>query len=219
VRLQTKLVLSLIGCILLVSIPCQPARDWPLPVFFGLGFASMTGFVARKKEEKCLSLLDKLMRHDPRWEPAHLKERMETLFRMVMEAWSSRQLTTIESHTSPLFIEEHQKEINELIAQHRINKLERYSLQELRIVNFASYVDLTKDTVVFFVRSSMLDCMVDDRSWTIISGSTTVPKIFAELWYFVRNADQWVLDRIQHQVTLDDLNDMVPHLEAPELEI
>jgi predicted lipid-binding transport protein (Tim44 family) len=219
VRLRTKRILAIIGFALLITIINQPQKIWPLPVIFGLSFASMTGFVARKKEEKCLSLLDKLMRHDPLWEPAHMKERMETIFRMVMEAWTNRQLTAIESYASVRFIEEHQKEIEELVAQHRINKLERCLLSEIRIVHFTSHADTAQDTVTFFVLSSMLDYIVDDRSWTILSGSTTAPKLFAELWSFTRRSDQWVLDRIQHQVTLDELNDMIFYLEAPNLEI
>ena len=90
-----------------------------------------------------------------------------------------------------------------MISQHRQNVLEEINLIETDIVDVEDFSDNRKDQFWVYVKGSMSDYTIDDRTGSIVSGDKKAE--FTELWKFLRIGDTWVLDEIDQKVSLFDL--------------
>jgi hypothetical protein len=59
-----------------------------------------------------------------------------------------------------------------------------------------------QDTFTVYIKGKMVDYIVSDKTGRIYTNSSKSSKLFVDLYYFVRNNDNWLLDKIDNNVTL-----------------
>ena len=158
-------------------------------------------------------LVTKNRPEDPVWNLDGMKKRVEIVFLKVQEAWMERDQSIAKDYMSEALFQKHKLQTDQMLKEHKKNMLDRINLLESHIVEIADYKDNSKDAMWVYIKGSMIDYMVDDRSENKLSGDSTTPEKFTELWRFIRKENGWVLDEIQQNVSIDDLNKAVSFIE------
>lgn len=70
------------------------------------------------------------------------------------------------------------------------------------IVEVSDFIDNNKDFFYVFIKGSMIDYYIDDRTWDVVSGDCVHDQTFSELWKFVREPRGWMLDEISQDAGL-----------------
>lgn len=74
----------------------------------------------------------------------------------------------------------------------------------MRIVEVLDYEEDARDRFVALIEGSMIDAVIDEYGNTV-KGDANKTQYFTELWQFAREPHGWVLDSIDHEVSLEDL--------------
>jgi predicted lipid-binding transport protein (Tim44 family) len=159
-----------------------------------------------RRNKQCALLLERLAKKDSLWDMESIQARIEQVYFKVQNAWMERDQELCRDSVSDRLYQKHKLQTDEMLTQHRQNMLDRINLKEAKVVEVVDYRDDARDRVWVYVRGSMIDYIVDDRSGKVISGNDREPESFAELWKFVRGKTGWVLDEIDQDVTIRDLD-------------
>ena len=109
--------------------------------------------------------------------------------------------------------EKHKMQTDLMLSEHRRNVLQSINLTEAKIVNVFDYMDNSKDCFWVYIQGAMIDYVVNDQTGARISGNSSKPEGFAELWKIVRGKTGWVLDEIKQDATVFDLFGLRPFSE------
>jgi len=135
--------------------------------------------------------------------------RIEETYFKVQDAWTNRDQTIAKEYMSERLFTKHKMQTDQMLVDHKRNVLDRINLIEAKIVELADYKDETKDKLWVYIKQSMIDYMVNDENGGIASGDANKPEVSAELWKFVRENKEWVLDEIDQKVTISELKGLI----------
>lgn len=136
---------------------------------------------------------------DPSFNEAKFKDTVQDVFFKIQGAWTRRDLTGVRHLLTPQMLNIFQDEINKLIANKQINRLENIAIRDVEIVDAAQDQGEEYITVKFY--ANLLDYTVDETNGKVISGSDTEPVKFLEYWTFYRKTgeSQWKLSGITQE--------------------
>lgn len=141
-------------------------------------------------------LTDELSQADPLWNLRKMTNRVNKIFFRVQQAWTERNQELARDCMSDRLYRRHKAMTDQMLADKTRNVLENIQLTEVLIYSVADYQDNTRDTFAARLTGSMLDYTVREAGGYPTAGSSLVPESFCEVWYFVRQENQWVLDAI-----------------------
>jgi Tim44-like domain len=173
-----------------------------LPIL--LIYSAIITHQVRERNRACRFLLARLKKLDPIWDLDSIRNRINQVFFKVQQAWTERDQNIARDCMSDAIFAKHKMQTDQMISQHRQNVLEDINLIETDIVDVEDFTDNRKDQFWVYVKGSMIDYMIDDRTGLLVSGDRKAEK-FTELWKFLRTGDAWVLDEIDQKVSLFDL--------------
>lgn len=165
--------------------------------------------------------LRKIARHDSYWSPDHLRERVAEVFYKVQEAWTERDQEIARDYMSPRLYHKHKRQTDHMLAIGKRNVLEDLQLNDVEVVYIADRKGTKDDEFWALVSGQMIDNetvvdwdlygraagaltpkMIDDLKFRVAVDmpQSDLPKQFQELWKFTREGDEWVLDKIDHDL-------------------
>jgi len=162
-----------------------------------------------KKHKQCQDLMDKLKKINGIWDGDAIQGRIEEAYFKVQDAWTNRDQTIAQSYMSKRLFAKHKIQTDQMIADHKRNVLDRINLTEAKIIEVADYKDESKDKIWVYIKQSMIDYMIDDETKNVVSGDSSKPEVSAELWKFVRENKEWVLDEIDQNATIKEMNSLI----------
>lgn len=174
---------------------------WPVLAVYS---AVVTHFVIKKHRES-RRLLDKLRVQDKLWDPDRIKARVEQAYFQVQRAWMERNQDIAREFMSDRLYAKHKLQTDSMIREGRKNILEQINLVQARVIQVADYTDDARDSIWVYIRGSMIDYIINDRTKIVISGNKKKPEEFAELWKFIRGSNGWLLDEIDQKVHITDV--------------
>jgi predicted lipid-binding transport protein (Tim44 family) len=122
-------------------------------------------------------------------------EAASELFFKVQGAWTRRDLSSIREILGDELRSELGRDVEELKAGQRINRLENITVRRSDVVRSWHEDGLDLSTVRF--AANLLDYTVDERTGQLVDGSDTSPVRFEEEWTFARSPTRgWHLVRI-----------------------
>ena len=112
-----------------------------------------------------------------------------------------RDLSNVRNLFSPDMFNVFQQDVNRMLAEKRINRLENIAVREVEIVDAGQ--DRGQEFITARFYANLLDYTTDDKSAEIISGSSSDPVKFVEYWTLSRNVGEknWVLAGITQEST------------------
>ena len=173
---------------------------------FAIAYVTIVTFLLFKKGRESKALLDQLAKKDKIWDSNYIRRRVETIFFKVQEAWIQRDQMIAKDFVSQALFDKHKLQTDIMIQNHEKNVMERINLIQARVVEVMDYVDDTRDQLWVFMRGTMFDYIADDRTSEPKYGKPEKPEAFFELWKFVRENNNWVLDEIDQTVSVSEVN-------------
>ncbi len=121
------------------------------------------------------------------------KDVAEDIFFKIQGAWTRRNLNPVRDVLSPEMFGIMKKDIDGLIAEKRVNRLENIAVREVEITEAGQ--DHGEEFITVRLYANLLDYVTDERSGEVLSGSSNEPVKFVEYWTFTRSVGQknWVL--------------------------
>jgi predicted lipid-binding transport protein (Tim44 family) len=136
---------------------------------------------------------------DPTFNEKAFKDQAEDLFFKVQGGWTRRDLSAIRSLLSPAMCDVFKEQIDRLVADQEVNRLENIAVREVEIAEAGQDHGEEYVTVKFY--ANLLDYTVHEKTGKVIAGSSSDPVKFVEYWNFTRNVGEknWVLGGITQE--------------------
>ena len=136
---------------------------------------------------------------DPSFNEKAFKDLSEDIFFKIQGAWTRRDLSNVRQLLSQEMFNVFQQDVNRMLAEKQINRLENIAVREVEIVEAGQKRGEEFVTARFY--ANLLDYTADDKTGQIISGSSSDPVKFVEYWTFSRNVGEknWVLAGISQE--------------------
>jgi predicted lipid-binding transport protein (Tim44 family) len=136
---------------------------------------------------------------DPYFSESNFKDLAEDIFFKIQGAWTKRDMRGVSHLLDPEMFNILQQDVNKLLSEKRINRLENIAVREVEIVDAGQDRGEESITVKFY--ANLLDYVMDEANGQIVSGSPTDPVKFIEYWTFCRNVGEknWVLAGITQE--------------------
>lgn len=136
---------------------------------------------------------------DPSFNEKVFKDLAEDLFFKIQGGWTRRDLSQIRSLLSPAMYEVFKEQMDRLVADKEINRLENIAVREVEIREAGQ--DHGEEYVAVRFYANLLDYTVHEKTGQVIAGSSSDPVKFVEYWTFTRNVGEknWVLGGITQE--------------------
>jgi predicted lipid-binding transport protein (Tim44 family) len=156
-----------------------------------------------KKFAAVESLTAELSTTDPLWNLRTMTSRVNEVFFKVQAAWTERNQELARDCMSDKVYHRHKALTDQMLADKHRNVLENIQLAEVLIYSVADYQDNTRDSFAAQLTGSMIDYTVKEARGYVTVGDRVNPEEFTEVWFFVRQNDQWVLNAIEPLATAE----------------
>ncbi len=152
-------------------------------------------------EDPKLAGLRHIREMDSSFSEKSFRDLSEDIFFKIQGAWTKRDLSPVRNLLSPDMFNVFQQDVNRMLAEKKINRLENIAVREVEIVDAGQDRGAEFITARFY--ANLLDYTTDDKGAQIISGSTSDPVKFVEYWTFSRNVGEknWALSGITQETT------------------
>jgi len=126
-------------------------------------------------------------------------ENISDIFFKIQAAWSKRDLEPVRNSLTKNMFDIFSAQLQEMIIQGRINKLENVSIRSVEITKAWQEDGIDYITVCFF--ANLLDYVIDDKTDKLIMGSCNTPVKFKEFWTFTRiiGSNYWQLTAVSQE--------------------
>ena len=165
-------------------------------------------YVVANKYRQSKTLLEKLKLKDNVWNPDVIKHRIDMTFYKIQEAWRERDQSIAADYMSETLLKKHQMQTDQMKRQGRINILDKVNLIKSVVVQVSDFKDDSKDCLWAYVKGSMVDYTIDEKSKEVLEGKPKQSEKFTELWKFIRHPQNgWVLDLIEQEAKIAEIAD------------
>lgn len=133
---------------------------------------------------------------DPGFSLESFQEEAMDIFFQIQAAWAQRDMSQARQFLTEEMFVSLQKQVEELRARGRINKLENVAVRGVEPVEI--WQESGQDFITVRIRANLLDFTVDEATGRLISGSDREPVKFEEYWTFTRQVgpNSWKLSAI-----------------------
>lgn len=158
------------------------------------------------KSEKTMKLLNFLSKQDKTMDPEELKRQVHFLFLLLQDCWMRRDYTPIKTSLMPDLFLQHSAQIDGMIRNHEINRIDRLQILNIDLVNVRYTEKKAQREFTALITASARDFYVDDRSKQYIRGDMA-PETFQEFWTFQLQDSGWLLREVEQTRESDYLNE------------
>ncbi len=143
--------------------------------------------------------LDHIRRMDPSFDESRFNDAAMDCFFKIQGAWMNRELAPVSSLLSEEMRQIFQADLDQLLRDKHINKLENIAVRKVEIVEASQ--ELGNDYITASFYANLLDYTTDEMTGAVVSGSKEEPVKFLEFWTFTRPVgnNPWRLAAIQQQ--------------------
>lgn len=140
--------------------------------------------------------LSHVQQMDPGFQLESFKEEAMDIFFKIQAAWAQRDMGQARGFLTEEMFMVLQKQVEDLRAQGRINKLENVAVRAVEPVEV--WQESGQDFITVRIRANLLDYTVDESTGRLVSGSDREPVKFEEYWTFTRQVgpNSWKLSAI-----------------------
>ena len=136
---------------------------------------------------------------DASFDEQRFSDSVMDLFFKIQGAWMNRELAPVSTLLTPVMRQALQGDIDRLLREHRINRLENIAVRSVDIIE--AWQEGGYDFITTRIYANLLDYTTDDKSGEVLEGSKTEPVKFEEFWTVTRpvGPNQWQLSAIDQK--------------------
>ena len=169
-------------------------------------------FLIHQKKKKAKQMLNKIADNDDIWNQSAIKHWVSEVFEDVCFAYQHRDIEPLINISTKQFQQSFQHQFRQydkgLMAYH----LEGYVMTGCEIVAVEDFVDNNKDNMTIVVSCELFEYLIFTPENTVVKGEKEFLE-YQRLWYFKRNQDKWLLDKIEPEISLTKLKNLTNHVE------
>jgi hypothetical protein len=151
----------------------------------------------------------KIMTHasnkDTFWNTDELKKHAEKTFHEIQHVWENRNIDKIKDVVDKELYLHYNTLLSSMIQRHEKNILSQIQIDEIRIIGCEDYIDNSKDRYIAYIQGRLLDYTINELTQEIIKNSSKTLSNFSASYHFVRSDNTWILEKIDNDVTMQDL--------------
>ena len=143
--------------------------------------------------------LSHIRQMDSSFDEQRFTDSVMDLFFKIQSAWMNRDLAPVSSLLTPLMRQTFQTDIDRLLREKRINRLENIAVRNVNIIE--AWQEAGQDYITTLIYANLLDYTTDDSGTQVIEGSKTDPVKFEEYWTVTRPVgnNPWQLSAIDQK--------------------
>jgi hypothetical protein len=165
-----------------------------LGVIIAFDIAAFVVWNYYKKNKDAKDLAGKIEKYDGAWNIRELEKHVINTFYKIYEARTERNQGIARNYITPSLYNTYKSQTDALLARNHRHVFKRVHLDKIKIMGINDYKDDTKDSFWAYIKGSAFDYYTDSFS-KIISGNSSKPSHFREMWKFIRTPQGWVLER------------------------
>jgi predicted lipid-binding transport protein (Tim44 family) len=156
-------------------------------------FSALEGSSVPTFRAPSLAALQHIRDTDPAFSESDFLSFAKETFNQIQQGWGKRDWRGIRHLLSPEMLVLFQKDLDQLLAEKRINRIENIRIPKAEISDALQDRGEELITVKLVVRLN--DYTIDEKSGQLLSGDPQIPIEFREYWTFPRNIGEriWVL--------------------------
>jgi len=183
-----------------------PEDAWTIVGIIAFALIVMGAMIYKNKKalEKTKADVAVAAKADPRWDEARLLQRVDFVFTTFQKAWSDLDTKTMQTILTPEYYKRMVLEISVLNNLHRKNIMEGARIITSTIVQMEDATNNAQDKFSVRIQAKAKDVLWDEKNNKELYHENCT---FMEYWHFVRQGDDWVLDRITQATAKPDLLD------------
>lgn len=143
--------------------------------------------------------------NDSLWNYDEILDWVKKSFLRVQNAWMEKDLSLVNDLITENLTIDLEKKIRHLDFINERNVLEEIEIKSIKIIGCEDFIDNEKDSFIAYVKGSMIDYSISNRSGNITTNSSKRREKFMDLYYFRRHNNIWLIDRIENRVTFKSL--------------
>ncbi|MBI5483767.1 MAG: Tim44 domain-containing protein [Deltaproteobacteria bacterium] len=158
------------------------------------------GYQAQIPEVEDVSVgLSHIRQFDAYFDENRYKDQVMDNFFRIQGAWMIRDLASVQSILTDEMRRVFQGDLDRLISNKQINKLENIAVRSVEIVE--AWQESGQDFITTLIYANLLDYTVDDSTGALLTGSKSDPVKFEEYWTFTRPVgnNPWKLSAIDQK--------------------
>ncbi len=119
------------------------------------------------KEDK--TAIDRLIKLDPSFSVDQFLGWSREVFMKIQTAWTKRDWSVVRPFESNELYAQHKQQLQEYIDNHKINKIEKITINQAKLINFRQ--DGDKEVVEVYLSARFKDYVIDDRTNRVIESN------------------------------------------------
>jgi hypothetical protein len=163
---------------------------------------ALVAFFIYRKNKKAKQLISEISSQDTTWNYDQMIEYANDIFLRMQNAWMERNMDLVKDIVTERLYLDYQKQLDWQKVKHEQNRLEDIEIKKSRIIGMEDHEGKVQDTFTVYIKGKMVDYIVSDKTGRIYTNSSKSTKLFVDLYFFIRNNDNWLLDKIDNNVTL-----------------
>lgn len=149
-----------------------------------------------KQLDECMGALRRLSALDRVWSPAHIHKRASHVFLAVQRAWTEREQNLARECMRVRLLEEHKAKTDRMLHKHERNVVGDIRIQSVQVIGLRESSERSRNHLWILFKAQLMDYIIDDRTGEVLRGDQVLPRQLEELWLFVLEQGDWVVDHI-----------------------
>jgi hypothetical protein len=156
-------------------------------------------FVKQRQSQK---VLERCSTSDLLWDMNEMKDVASNIFFMMQDAWMSRNLVTVKELITPRLYDDYKIQLDLMLKNREQNILSNIHISKIHIIGCEDYLNDSQDSFVAYIKGSILDYTINEKSGEIIKNSKKENERFADTYHFIRKDDMWLLNQIDNDISI-----------------
>lgn len=173
-------------------------------VLFGL-FATTTATLLLWKSNISKKILSKIISTDSFWDFEGMQLNARRTFYNIQDAWENRDIDSVKNNITPELHDKYKVMLSEMTSRNEKNIISQIDITETKIIGSQDYKDDSKDRYVAYIKGTILDYTINDKTGEIIKNPSKEIEEFSDTYHFIREGKRWILEHIDNNVSLLDI--------------
>lgn len=167
--------------------------------------ASIIPLLLKLKSHVAAKIITRASNKDSFWDAAQLEKHAKSTFHKMQYAWMKRNMAEVKSKVTEDLYANYMTLLSEMKKRREKNMLSHIKIHTIQIIGCEDFKDDSKDRYVAYIKGSMLDYTINERSNEIIQNPDRVIATFSDTYHFVRSSNIWLLEKINNTVRVQDI--------------
>jgi hypothetical protein len=171
-------------------------------VLLALINVALIAYFVYRKNKIAKQLISNKSSEDTLWNYEQMIDFAQEVFVKMQKAWMERNMELVKDIITERLYKDYQKKLDWQKVKHEQNIIEDIEIKRTEIIGVEDHAGKGNDTFTIYIKGKLVDYTISDKTGKIYTNKAKGKSSFVDLYYFLRQEDKWLLDRIDNDVSL-----------------